>query len=30
MPADLRSALDAANNVPVDIDPLIPFKEGVQ
>jgi hypothetical protein len=30
MTADLRSALDAANNVPVDIDPLIPFKEGVQ
>jgi hypothetical protein len=30
MPADLRSALDAASNVPVDIDPLIPFKEGVQ
>jgi hypothetical protein len=30
MPADLRSALDAANNVPVDIDPLIPFREGVQ
>jgi hypothetical protein len=30
MPAELRSALDAANNVPVDIDPLIPFKEGVQ
>jgi len=30
MPATLRSALDAANNVPVDIDPLIPFREGVQ
>jgi hypothetical protein len=30
MPAELRGALDAANNVPVDIDPLIPFKEGVQ
>jgi hypothetical protein len=30
MPADLRSALDAASNVPVDIDPLIPFREGVQ
>jgi hypothetical protein len=30
MPAELRSALDAANNVPVDIDPLIPFREGVQ
>ena len=30
MPATLRSALDAASNVPVDIDPLVPFKEGVQ
>jgi len=30
MPADLRGALDAAGNVPVDIDPLIPFREGVQ
>ena len=30
MPADLRSALDAAGNVPVDIDPLVPFREGVQ
>jgi hypothetical protein len=30
MPADLRGALDAAANVPVDIDPLIPFREGVQ
>jgi len=30
MPASLRSALDAAGNVPVDIDPLIPFREGVQ
>ncbi len=30
MPASLRSALDAAGNVPVDIDPLIPFHEGVQ
>jgi hypothetical protein len=30
MPADLRGALDAASNVPVDIDPLIPFREGVQ
>jgi hypothetical protein len=30
MPATLRSALDAANNVPVDIDPLVPFREGVQ
>jgi len=30
MPATLRSALDAASNVPVDIDPLVPFREGVQ
>jgi hypothetical protein len=30
MPAELRSALDAAGNVPVDIDPLIPFREGVR
>lgn len=30
MPASLRGALDAAGNVPVDIDPLIPFHEGVQ
>ncbi len=30
MPADLRAALDAATNVPVDIDPLVPFHEGVQ
>jgi hypothetical protein len=30
MPAELRGALDAANNVPVDIDPLIPFREGVE
>ncbi len=29
MPADLRSALDATGNVPVDIDPLVPFHEGV-
>jgi hypothetical protein len=30
MPAELRAALDAATNVPVDIDPLVPFHEGVQ
>jgi hypothetical protein len=30
MPASLRSALDAASMVPVDIDPLVPFREGVQ
>ena len=30
MPAELRSALDAAGSVPVDIDPLIPFREGVR
>src|SRR5438093_12469684 len=28
MPADLRAALDAAKDVPVDIDPYIPFREG--
>lgn len=30
MPAELRAALDAAVNVPVDIDPLVPFREGVK
>jgi hypothetical protein len=30
MPAELRAALDAATNVPVDIDPLVPFREGVK
>jgi hypothetical protein len=30
MPADLRSALDAVKDVPVDIDPLVPFREGVE
>ncbi|MEA2236739.1 MAG: hypothetical protein QOC81_1463 [Thermoanaerobaculia bacterium] len=30
MPAELRATLDAATNVPVDIDPLVPFREGVQ
>jgi len=30
MPDELRSALQSASNVPVDFDPLIPFREGVQ
>jgi hypothetical protein len=30
MPADLKSALEAAKDVPVDIDPLGPFREGVE
>ena len=30
MPADLRAALDAAKDVPIDFDPGIPFPEGVQ
>jgi len=30
MPADLRAALERAKDVPVDIDPLVPFREGVQ
>src|SRR5947209_10440582 len=29
MPADLRAALAAASVVPVDFDPLVPFREGV-
>jgi hypothetical protein len=29
MPADLRSVLDAAKDVPVDIDPVLAFPEGV-
>jgi hypothetical protein len=29
MPAELRSALDAARDVPIDIDPVIAFPEGV-
>ncbi|HWS70534.1 MAG TPA: Zn-dependent hydrolase [Thermoanaerobaculia bacterium] len=29
MLADLRAALEAAKDVPVDIDPLVPFAEGV-
>ena len=30
MPADLRSVLDAAKDVPVDIDPRVAFPEGVK
>jgi hypothetical protein len=30
MPADLKLALDGVKDVPVDIDPLVPFREGVQ
>ena len=30
MPADLRAALEAAKDVPVDVDPLVPFAEGVR
>ena len=30
MPAELHSALEAANDLPVDVDPLIPFAEGVR
>ena len=30
MPADLRAALEAAKDVPVDFDPLVPFAEGVE
>jgi len=30
MPPSLRAALDRANNVPVDVDPLSPFHEGVR
>ena len=29
MPADLRAELDTAKDVPVDIDPVVPFREGV-
>ncbi len=29
MPAELRSALDAAKDVPIDIDPRVAFLEGV-
>ena len=30
MPGDLRSLLDAAKDVPIDVDPVIAFPEGVQ
>ena len=30
MPAELHAALDRASDVPVDIDPLVPFHEGVE
>jgi hypothetical protein len=30
MPGDLQSALQAAKNVPVDVDPLVQFREGVE
>jgi hypothetical protein len=29
MPADLRSALERARDLPVDIDPLVPWAEGI-
>ena len=30
MPADLRAALDAASDIPVDFDPYLAFPEGVR
>jgi hypothetical protein len=30
MPAELHAALERAKDVPVDIDPLVPFREGVR
>jgi peptidase M49-like protein len=30
MPADLRAALDASRDVPIDVDPVIAFPEGVE
>ena len=30
MPADLHAALDRAKDIPVDIDPMVPFHEGVR
>ena len=30
MPDDLRAALEAQKDVPIDFDPLVPFKEGVE
>jgi len=29
MPAELKSALEAVRDIPVDFDPIIPFPEGV-
>jgi hypothetical protein len=30
MPADLHTALEAQKDIPIDFDPLVPFKEGVE
>lgn len=30
MPPPLKAALDAAKDVPVDVDPIVPFREGVR
>jgi hypothetical protein len=30
MPAELHAALEKAKDIPVDIDPLVPFREGVE
>ena len=30
MPSDLHAALDAQKDIPVDFDPLVPFREGVE
>jgi hypothetical protein len=30
MPAELRATLDAAKDIPVDFDPVVPFREGVR
>jgi len=30
MPAELRAALDATKDIPVDFDPVVPFREGVR
>src|SRR5947207_5212871 len=29
MPSDLRASLDAQKDIPIDFDPLVPFREGV-
>jgi hypothetical protein len=29
MPSDLRAALEAQRDIPIDFDPLVPFREGV-